>query len=180
MHLIVDNFNNYFFTNKYTCMTTADNFIKLVKHPYKFKLFMLAKLPSAFFCGVRVKDLDAQQAIVIVPYKWFSQNPFKSTYFACLAMAAEMSTGLLGLMYIHQRKPAVSMLVISLQANYFKKATGITTFICDDGKAIEATIAAAIESGVGKSIVAKSVGKDEAGNMIAEFFITWSFKSKAS
>ena len=161
-------------------MSTADNFIKLVKHPYKFKLFMLAKLPSAFFCGVRVKDLDAQKAIVIVPYKWLSQNPFKSTYFACLAMAAEMSTGLLSLMYIHQRKPSISMLVTGLQANYFKKATGITTFICEDGEAIAAIIEAAIASGEGKSIVAKSVGKDEAGNMIAEFFITWSFKSKAS
>ena len=161
-------------------MTTADNFIKLVKHPYKFKLFMLAKLPSAFFCGVRVKDLDAQKAIVIVPYKWLSQNPFKSTYFACLAMAAEMSTGLLSLMYIHQRKPSISMLVTGLQANYFKKATGITTFICEDGEAIAAIIEAAIASGEGKSIVAKSVGTDEAGSVIAEFFITWSFKSKAS
>ena len=161
-------------------MTTADNFIKLVKHPYKFKLFMLAKLPSAFFCGVRVKDLDAQKAIVIVPYKWLSQNPFKSTYFACLAMAAEMSTGLLSLMYIHQRKPSISMLVTGLQANYFKKATGITTFICEDGEAIAAIIEAAIASGEGKSIVSKSVGKDEAGSVIAEFLITWSFKSKAS
>ncbi len=161
-------------------MIAANSFIKLVKHPFKFKLFMLTKLPSAFFCGVRVRDLDALHAKVVVPYKWLSQNPFKSTYFACLAMAAEMSTGLLGLMYVHQRKPAISMLVTSLQANYFKKATGITTFICEDGEAIAATIEAAIASGEGKSIVAKSVGKDEAGNIIAEFFVTWSFKSKAS
>ena len=161
-------------------MTAANSFIKLVKHPYKFRLFMFAKLPSAFFCGVRVKDIDAQKAKVTVPYKWLSQNPFKSTYFACLAMAAEMSTGLLSMMYIHQRTPAISMLVTGLQANYFKKATGITTFVCEDGEAISATIEAAIASGQGKSIVAKSVGTDEAGNLIAEFFITWSFKSKAN
>ena len=161
-------------------MSNAAQFLQLINHPIKFRLFLLSKLPSAFFSGVRVLSADEKNCVVTVPYKWFSQNPFKSTYFACLAMAAEMSTGLLSMMYIHQRTPAISMLVTGLQANYFKKATGITTFVCEDGEAISATIETAIASGQGKSIVAKSVGTDEAGNLIAEFFITWSFKSKAN
>ena len=72
-------------------MSNATEFLKLIKHPFKFQLFMLSKLPSAFFCGVRVVDADENKCSVKVPYKWFSQNPFKSTYFACLSMAAEMS-----------------------------------------------------------------------------------------
>ena len=70
-----------------------------------------------------------------VPYKWFSQNPFRSTYFACLAMAAEMSTGVIGdgCICIKENLP-VSMLVVKVEAEYFKKATGRTNFVCEDGE----------------------------------------------
>ena len=58
--------------------------------------FYFQKLPAAFFSGVRIKEVGETKCRVSVPYKWFTQNPFRSTYFACLAMAAEMSTGALG------------------------------------------------------------------------------------
>ncbi len=153
-------------------------FIKMIKHPVKFRMFLFSKLPSAYFSGVRVKSINENKCEVIVPYKWFSTNPFRSTYFACLAMAAEMSTGTLGLMHVYKRSPAVSMLVIKLEANYFKKATGLTTFICNDGLAISDTIEAAVATGEGQTIIAKSAGINNAGEIVAEFFITWSFKAK--
>lgn len=155
-----------------------DQFIQLVKHPFKFPLFLFTKLPAAFFSGVRVKQIDETKAITTVPYKWFSQNPFKSTYFACLAMAAELSTGILAMMHTYKNNPAISMLVTGLEAAYFKKATGITTFTCEDGLAIHDTIAAAIASGEGKTIRVKSTGKNDSGELVAEFYITWSFKAK--
>lgn len=141
-------------------------------------MFLFSKLPSAYFSGVRVKEIDLQQAIVTVPYKWFSQNPFRSTYFACLAMAAEMSTGLLAMAHTYKSNPAVSMLVVGLEANYFKKATGLTIFVCEDGAAMRSLIDDAIRSGESTSIKAKSVGRNERGELIAEFYITWSFKAK--
>lgn len=155
-----------------------DKFIKLVQHPVKFRLFLFFKLPSAFFSGVKVKHIDASKTMVTVPYKWFSQNPFKSTYFACLAMAAEMSTGLLGMMHTYKNSPAISMLVTGIEGNYFKKATGITTFSCEDGDVINNTIRDAVSSGEGKVIKAKSIGRNTEGELVAEFFITWSFKAK--
>jgi hypothetical protein len=153
-------------------------FIRLTKHPVKFRMFLFSKLPSAFFSGVRIKDADEDKCMVTVPYKWFSKNPFRSTYFACLAMAAEMSTGVLGLMHIYKRVPAVSMLVVKLEANYFKKATGLTTFTCNDGQAISNTIEKAIATGEGQTITAKSTGLNDAGEEVAVFLITWSFKAK--
>ena len=160
-------------------MDNANKFLQLIKHPIKFPVFLLLKLPSAFFAGVRVKYISKERAEVTVPYKWFSQSPFKSTYFACLAMAAEMSTGLLSMMNTYQSNPAVSMLVIGLEATYHKKATGTTTFICEDGIAIINVITDAIKSGEGKLIKAKSTGRNSDGELVAEFFITWSFKAKA-
>lgn len=82
-------------------MTPAQQFLELVQHPVKYRLFLLKKLPAAFFSGIRVKYADENKAVVTVPYKWFSTNPFKSTYFACLSMAAEMTTGLLAMAHIH-------------------------------------------------------------------------------
>lgn len=151
-----------------------------MKHPVKFRMFLFTKLPAAFFAGVRVREMDEKRCIVSVPYKWLSQNPFRSTYFACLSMAAEMSTGSLAMAHLYKIHPPVSMLVVKVESEYFKKATGRTYFVCEDGdlfmKAIEETIATG-ESGIVK---AKSVGKNKEGEVIAEFYITWSFKVKST
>ena len=154
------------------------SFIKLMKHPVKFRMFLFFKLPSAFFAGVRLRDLDEKHCRVTVPLKWFSQNPFKSTYFACLAMAAEMSTGVLGLMQLHKRKPSVSMLVVNLEAAYFKKAISRTSFICEDGGLFDKAVEESIATGEARTVRAKSIGTNKEGEVVAEFYITWSFKKK--
>jgi hypothetical protein len=159
-------------------MANSAKFLQLINNRFKFTLFLFSKLPSAFFCGVRVQSADENKCIVTVPYKWLSQNPFKSTYFACLSMAAEMSTGVLGLAHIYKSNPAVSMLVVNINGNFLKKAVGKTTFICNDGLAIKQTIEAAIFDGQGKTLIAKSTGTNAQGEVVAEFLITWSFKAK--
>jgi Domain of unknown function (DUF4442) len=161
-------------------MTDTTKFLQLINNRFKFNLFMFSKLPSAFFCGVRVQFADENKCIVTVPFKWLSQNPFKSTYFACLSMAAEMTTGVLGLAHIYKRNPAVSMLVVNISGNFLKKATGKTTFTCIDGLLIKQTIENAIADGQGKTVTAKSTGTNADGEVVAEFLITWSFKAKHS
>ncbi|MBN8668802.1 MAG: DUF4442 domain-containing protein [Chitinophagales bacterium] len=153
-------------------------FIKLVRNRWKFGFFLFSKLPAAWLAGVRVKHLEPAKAEVTVPYKWLSQNPFRSTYFACLSMAAEMSTGLLAMGHTYQRKPSVSMLVVKLEGDFFKKATGLTAFTCEDGDKIKAVIEEAILTGEARSVKAKTVGKNDLGDLVAEFYITWSFKAK--
>ncbi len=154
-------------------------FVRLVKHPLKFRLFLLMKLPAAFIAGVKVREIDEQRAVVTVPFKWLTQNPFRSTYFASLSMAAEMSTGVLALAELHLRKPAVSMLVVKVESEYYKKAIDRSSFICEDGdlfrKAIEETIA----TGEARTVRARSVGTNKAGEVVAEFFVTWSFKVRS-
>ena len=156
----------------------SPEYIRLMRHPIKFRMFLFSKLPSAYLSGVRIRDLDEKRCVVTVPYKWLSQNPFKSTYFACLAMAAEMSTGVLAMSQIYKRKPAVSMLVVKMEAEYFKKATGRTAFTCEDGEALLQTVEDSIESGEGKTFRARSTGRNDKNETVAEFYITWSFKAK--
>ncbi len=149
-----------------------------MKHPVTSRMFLLTKLPSAFFSGVRVRHLDGEKCVATVPFKWLSQNPFRSTYFACLSMAAEMSTGALALAHLYKSDPPVSMLVVKVESEYFKKAIGRTSFLCEDGdlfrKAIEETIA----TGESRTVRTRSVGRNKSGEIVANFFITWSFKVK--
>jgi hypothetical protein len=156
----------------------TEDFIRLTRHPVKFRLFLLLKLPSAFFAGVRVREIDRSKCIATIPYKWFSQNPFRSTYFACLSMAAEMSTGALSMAHIYKRNPPVSMLVVKVESEYHKKATGITVFTCKAGDEIRRIIEESITSGESKSIRVQSTGTNTLGETVAEFWITWSFKGK--
>ena len=153
-------------------------FITIAGSPLKFRLFLLSKLPSAWFAGLRVREITAQKAVVSVPFKWFTQNPFRSTYFACLAMAAEMSTGALAMAQVYKRKPPVSMLVVGLKAEYFKKATGLTFFTCESGDQFRDSIAQSASTGEPVTVTALSTGRNAAGETIAVFEITWSFKSK--
>jgi hypothetical protein len=156
----------------------ARDFYRLVKHPFQFRLYLLFNIPSAFFSGIRIKQIDEGGCIVSVPYQWFSKNPFRSTYFACLAMAAEMFTGALPMALLKKKTPPVSMLVIHMEAEYFKKATSRTIFICKDGAQIKETIHNAIASGLAQTFAATATGHNEKGEKIAVFKFTWSFKVK--
>ena len=136
------------------------------------------KLPAAYFCGIRVRYTDENKCAVTVPFKWLTKNPFRSTYFACLSMAVEMSTGVLAMGHIYKKAPEVSMLVTKMEANFFKKAKGTITFISEDGRRIASMIREAMSSGKSTSVNAYSTGKNKEGDTVAEFVITWSFKVK--
>ena len=150
----------------------------IAKSPVLFRLYLLYKLPAAFFSGIRIREITNERSIVSVPFKWLTQNPFRSTYFASLAMAAEMSTGVLAMANVYKRNPAISMLVTKMEANYFKKATGTSFFTCEGGLKIATTVNEAISSGEGKSITVKTTGRNKNDELIAEFHFTWSFKAK--
>lgn len=156
---------------------SKNKFIRLAQSK-KFRLFLLKKLPAAYFCGVRVKNITEESCTVSVPFKWFSQNPFKSIYFACLAMAAELSTGALAMANVYKRKPSVSMLVVKMEAEFYKKATGKIFFKCMNGADFKNAVTKAIETNEPQMFTATSIGENEEHETVAKFLITWSFKSR--
>ncbi len=140
--------------------------------------FLFFKLPSAYFCGVRVSEINEQKCISTVKYRWINQNPFNSMYFAVQAMAAELSTGALVMLHINQSHKKISMLVANNRSGFFKKAIGRIYFECADGEAIKEVIDKAIETGEGQTIWMKSVGKNEEGVLVSEFNFEWTIKVK--
>lgn len=157
---------------------TDPKFMKLVNNPVLFNLFLMGQLPMGFMAGLKNKKTTLEECQITVPYRWMNQNPFRSTYFAVLSMAAEMSTGMLALLMTKDSKPSVSMLVTHLEADFVKKATGITTFTCTQGKEINETIERAIITGEGQSFNSTSIGTSQSGEVEAKFLVQWSFKAR--
>jgi len=146
-----------------------------VKHLNKFLLF---KLPSAYFSGIRVTSINNTEAIATVKHQWINKNPFKSLYWATQGMASELVTGILVMKYIAQSKKKISMLVISEKGDFFKKATGKITFICKDGNKIKSAIDRTITTGEGQTIVMKAEGFNEEYEIVSSFEYIWSVKVK--
>jgi hypothetical protein len=161
-------------------MQTADSpFLRLINNPAKAQLFLLRRLPAAYASGVRIRAVSAVQCTASIPYNWFTKNPFRSTYFACLSMAAEMSTGALAMAAVYGQTPPVSMLVTGMESKFLKKATGTTFFTCSDGPLLLQAVEQA-RTGAGPQVAkAYSKGVDAEGTLIAEFWFTWSFRVKA-
>ncbi len=146
----------------------------------KMSRFLMFKLPSAYLCGVKLKELDNTKAIVKVTYRWINQNPFNSMYFAVQSMAAELSTGAIVIKKIQESGKKISMLVTNHKGAFTKKAIGRITFTCKDGSLIDKAIKQTSETGEGQMIVMRSVGVDEAGEQVSAYEFEWSIRLKTN
>lgn len=146
--------------------------------PRKLNTFLLFKLPAAYFCGIRTKYLDDKKCIVKVKHRWINQNPFKSMFWAVQGMAAELTTGALLTAKIRKSGKSISMLVANNNANFTKKATGVITFVCDEGHLIDEAIQNTITTGEGQTIWMNSKGINEEGIQVSSFNFEWTIKVK--
>lgn len=146
--------------------------------PFKLNFYMFFKLPSAFWCGVRVKTISTAVCETTVKHRWFNQNPFNSMYFAVQAMAAEFTTGALVMLQIRESGKNISMLVANNKCTFTKKAKGRITFACVDGNLINEAIQKTIATGEGQTIWLTSIGTDQKGDQVSEMQFEWSVKVK--
>lgn len=146
--------------------------------PSKLNKFLLFKLPSAYFSGVRLKEISEDEATVTVKHRWINQNPFKSLYWATQGMASELATGVLVIQGIENSGKKISMLVRSQKGTFTKKATGRIRFVCKDGNKVKEAINNAIETGEGQSLILYAEGFDEAGDSVSNFEYEWGIKLK--
>ncbi len=147
--------------------------------PGKFNTFLFFKLPSAWWTGVRLRELGKEKAVVTVTHRWINQNPFKSMFWAVQGMAAELSTGALVMDYIRKSGKQVSMLVANNKATFTKKATGKITFTCNDGLRIAQALEKAIETGEGQTCWMTAFGVNEDGVVVSVFDFEWTLKVKS-
>jgi hypothetical protein len=142
------------------------------------KIVMLFQAPMDFMAGMRLRELNEKSCKVSVPYRWFNKNPFKSTFWAVLGMAAELSTGALVMMYTYKLEPSVAIIVGDCSGEFIAKAKDLTTFVCHDGERIAETVKRAMETGEPQEVLCKAVGYSKAGEEVARFTFTWKMKRR--
>jgi hypothetical protein len=156
----------------------SDRIRRRVLQPWSFRLFLWKSLPLAAAAGLRLRALDEARCTVTLPGGWRTQNPFRSTYFAAQAMAAEMSTGAPAMVMVRGASASVAMLVREVRGVFLKKIAGESLFTFADVPGMHAAIERAAASGESEAFVARSVGTAADGAVAAEFEITWSFKRR--
>jgi hypothetical protein len=145
-------------------------------NPFLMRGYFLAKLPLALFAGLRLRELTEERCVATVPYGWRSTNPFRSTYFAALSMAAELSTGALALAAVESAPRPVALLITGLTASFEKKAVSLTSFTCTDGAKLFAAVDQTIATGEPVTVEVPTIGTAPDGVVVARFTFTWSFK----
>ena len=145
----------------------------------KYTFFLFFQLPSAFFCGVRLKYLDSFKSIVSINHSWFNKNPFKSIFWAAQGMVAELTTGSLIKNAIKESGVNVSYLVVENKSSFYKKATGKIIFECNQGKELQ-DLFNSFDKDNNKAIIElKSIGTDSNNIKVSEFSFTWSLKVRS-
>lgn len=153
-----------------------EQFARLLRNNLMFRFFLIGKLPLGFLSGMRIKHLDACSCITTIPYRWLTRNPFRSTYFAALSMAAELSNGALALLAVEGTQVAV--IIVHMEAQFIKMAKNTTTFTCNDGHKLFDAAAKAQQTQEAVLATVETTGVSEEGVVIAKFRFTWSFKNR--
>jgi len=148
-------------------------------NPVAMRALLWSRLPLAAFAGLRIRRLDESGAEVSLPAGWKTQNPFRSTYFAAQAMAAEMSCGAPALWFIDQTGVRVSSYVTGISARFTKQAKSESRFVFAGGAAMRDAIEKTVRTGEPVTYSARSVGTTRDGTQVAEFTVEWSFKKKS-
>jgi hypothetical protein len=143
-----------------------------------FNRFLFLKLPSAFLCGVRLRSLNKERAVVTVTLNFLNKNPFKSMFWAVQGMAAELATGVIILSEVRSSTIPISMLVTRNEAEFLKKAKGKITFTCTDVALVKNQFAKHLQSETGTRFWMQSEGVDEQGEVVSRFRFEWSVKAK--
>jgi len=151
---------------------------RILNNRLLFKIVLFFQVPLDFMAGMRVRELNEESCKVSVPYRWLNKNPFKSTFWAVLGMAAELSTGALVMMYTYKLAPSIAIIVGDCSGEFIVKARDLTTFVCKDGKRIAETVEKAIKTGEPQEVLCKTIGYSKAGEEVARFTFTWKMKRR--
>ncbi|HET6897750.1 MAG TPA: DUF4442 domain-containing protein [Vicinamibacteria bacterium] len=157
----------------------ADGLRRRLLKPWNFRAYLWRKLPLAACAGLSLRRLDETGCEVGLPGGWRTQNPFRSTYFAAQAMAAEMSTGAPAMILVQGAPASIAMILRGMEAVFTKRIQGPSVFTFDDVAGMHAVIARAAASGESESYTGRSIGRGPDGAPASEFRVTWSFKRRS-
>jgi len=146
--------------------------------PLKQRLYFFKKLPMGLLSGIKLIHLDEEESVAVVPYRWINKNPFNSMYFAVQSMAAELSTAALVTLALKSVDANVALIIVELKVDFVKKAQSEITFSCVEYEKICDAVAPLKQADDTAAVTVKTTGRNVAGDEVAVFYFTWSFKRR--
>ncbi|MGY8645645.1 MAG: DUF4442 domain-containing protein [Candidatus Poseidoniales archaeon] len=141
----------------------------------RFRLFTMFSMPTGWFAGLRVVQLDDNVCLTSLPGGWRTQNPFKTMYWAVQGMGAELSTGASTFAISKSMSEKLRMFVVSTEAKFTKTAKGKITFTCEENSIARAAIEESKVTGRPVECNLTSIATDSSGDIVSEWIFKWNF-----
>ncbi len=147
----------------------------------RLRLWTFLRIPLLFFLRPSVVEATPERTVIRIPYSRRSRNHLGSMYFGALCAGADLAGALTAMRRIEASGRRVSLIFKDVRAQFFKRAEGDVLFACEDGKAIEALVRRAIESGEREELpvrIVATVPEKLGAEPAAEFVLTLSLKRR--
>jgi hypothetical protein len=141
----------------------------------KFRMFTALSMPSAWFAGLRVIELDDNICVTSLPGGWRTQNPFKTMYWAVQGMGAELSTGAAPFAMSKSMSKKLRMFVVGTEAKFTKRAKGKIIFTCEEISMARDAIEESVVTGIPVECNLTSIATDSSGDVVSEWIFKWNF-----
>lgn len=147
----------------------------------RLRLWTFFRIPLLFFLRPSVVEASPSRTVIRIPLSRRSRNHLGSMYFGALCAGADLAGALTAMRRIEATGRRVSLIFKDVRAQFFKRAEGDVSFVCEDGEAVAALVRRSIESGEREELPVRIVATvpDKLGaEPAAEFVLTLSLKRR--
>ena len=144
----------------------------------KWNLFLLGKLkiPMLSYTGVKLIELNDNEAKVSIKLKRRTKNHLNSMYFGALAVGADVAGGIHAFYYAKKMNKKISFAFKGMNAQFIKRAETDCFFVSNDGKKVEAAVLLSIKTQERVNETTKVIAYNLANEVVAEFEMIVSIK----
>ena len=144
----------------------------------KWNLFLLGKLkiPMLSYTGVKLIELNDNEAKVSIKLKRRTKNHLNSMYFGALAVGADVAGGIHAFYYAKKMNKKISFAFKGMNAQFLKRAETDCVFVSNDGKKVEAAVLLSIKTQERVNETTKVIAYNLANEVVAEFEMIVSIK----
>lgn len=144
----------------------------------KWNLFLLGKLkiPMLSYTGVKLIELNDNEAKVSIKLKRRTKNHLNSMYFGALAVGADVAGGIHAFYYAEKMNKKISFAFKGMNAQFLKRAETDCMFVSNDGKKVENAVLLSIKTQERVNETTKVIAYNLAGEVVAEFEMIVSIK----
>ena len=143
---------------------------KLLKK-MKLNLFLLGKfkIPMLSYTGVKLIELNDNEAKVSIKLKRRTKNHLNSMYFGALAVGADVAGGIHAFYYAEKMNKKISFAFKGMNAQFLKRAETDCMFVSNDGKKVENAVLLSIKTKERVNETTKVIAFNLNDEVVAEF-----------